>query len=493
MIVMSTHNKTSTTLRLRDRILHAGGWVGGGFLFDKVVAAIQLVVLARILTPADFGIMAASAAVLLAILTLGELGLESALIAKEHVTEDDLATAWTLSALRGLVMASGVWLLAGLIGDVMRMPLLEPLLRVHAWALIIQGFYSPAMAILMKKLDLKGRVTMDVVRRSIEASVTLTIAIIYRTVWAIVVGQLVGLVVGCLLSFWISRFVPRWSLKRSALSYLFCYGSRLNLTTICAFVVMTGGELVVGRVLGAEALGMYQVALAIPLLIGARATSLMQQISVPTYASLQQDEAGITRVFNLQVGLVGIIYIPLGMIIGMLSPIIVPLTFGPQWIGIVDPLRVLCLYAVCSGYASVMASLHYGMRRPDLQMRSWAGQCLVYLALIIPLTISFGIVGAALSLTISYLFGTALQAWVSSRLLGPSSQDTFLSLSRTGALGLIVGIVLTTLPLQHRVLTSWAPDILALALTVLFIGYLWWIERPRLNALWNYQSYGVHA
>ena len=109
--------------------------------------------------------MAASAAVLLAILTLGELGLESALIAKENVTEEDLATAWTLSALRGLVTASGVWLLAGMVSDLMRMPLLEPLLRVHTLALIIQGFYSPAMAILMKTLDLKGRVTMDVVRR----------------------------------------------------------------------------------------------------------------------------------------------------------------------------------------------------------------------------------------------------------------------------------------------------------------------------------------
>lgn len=490
---MGAHNETVTTPRLRDRILHAGGWVGGGFLFDKVVAAVQLVVLARILTPADFGIMAASAAVLLAILTLGELGLESSLIAKEHVTDDDLATAWTLSALRGLVMASGVWLLAGLVSDLMRMPLLEPLLRVHAWALVIQGFYSPAMAVLMKTLDLKGRVTLDVVRRSIEASVTLTIALIYRTVWALVIGQLAGLVVGCLLSFWITRFIPRWSLKRSALSYLLRYGSRLNLTTICAFVVMTGGELVVGRVLGAEALGMYQVALAIPLLIGARATSLMQQISVPTYASLQQDQLGIARVFNLQVGLVGIIYIPLAMMIGTLSPIIVPLMFGPQWIGIVDPLRVLCLYVVCSSYASVMASLHYGMRRPDLQMRTWVGQCLVYLALIAPMTISYGIVGAALSLTLSYLFGTVTQAWVSRRLLGPSCHDTFLSLSRTGSLGLMAGIVLTTIPFQHRVLISWAPELLGLALTGLFIGYLWWIERPRLNALWNYQSQCVRA
>ncbi|MDH5740736.1 MAG: oligosaccharide flippase family protein, partial [Nitrospira sp.] len=293
---------TAITPRLRDRILHAGGWAGGGFLFDKVMAAVQLVILARILAPADFGMMAASAAVLLAMLTISELGIESALITKENVTKEDLATAWSASALRGLVMASGVWMMAGMIGELMRMPLLEPLLCIHAWALIIHGLYSPALALMMKRLELKRRVTLDVIRRGVEVTVTLTIALIYRTVWALVIGQLVALTVGCLLSFRITQFVPHWSLKGSSISYFVHYGSRLNVITLCAFAVMTGGEFVIGRLLGAEALGMYQLALAIPLLIGARATALMQQISVPTYASLQQDQLGVIRVFNLQVG-----------------------------------------------------------------------------------------------------------------------------------------------------------------------------------------------
>jgi len=245
--------------------------------------------------------------------------------------------------------------------------------------------------------------------------------------------------------------------------------------------------------LGAEALGMYQVALAIPLLIGARATALMQQISVPTYASLQQDQLGVIRVFNLQIGLIGIIYIPLAVMIGTLSPVMVPVVFGPQWIEIVDPLKVLCLYAVCSGYASVMASLHYGMRRPDLQMRSWVGQCVLYLALIVPMTHWLGVFGAALSLTSSYLFGVALQAWESRRLLGSSSNDTFLSLTRTGSFGVLVGMVLSTVHLQHQMFVPWTPEILGLVAIVLFGGYLWRIERPRLNALWNYQSHCVHA
>ena len=484
---------TESTPRLRNRILHAGGWASGGFVFDKLVAALQLIILARILTPADFGVMAVSAAVLLAMLTISELGIESALIAKESVTEDDLNTAWSASALRGLLMASVVWITAGMISELMRMPLVEPLLRIHAWALVIQGLYSPGLALMMKRLDLRQRVTLDIVRRLVEVAVTLTIALLYRTVWALVIGQLVALVAGCLLSFRITHFIPRWSFRGSAISYFVQYGSRMNVTTLCAFAVMTGGELVVGRLLGADALGLYQLALTIPLLIGARATALMQQISVPTYASLQQERHGVVRVFDLQVGLVGIIYIPLALLIVALSPFIVPLVFGPQWDKIIDPLKVLCLYAVCSGYASVMASLHYGVRRPDLQMWSWIGQCALFLVTILPMTQSFGVVGAALSLTGSYLFGVTLQAWACRRLLGPSSLDTLRALSRTTALGIMAGIMLSTIHLQHRMLIPWTPELLGFAATVLFGSYLWWIERPRLNALWNDHRQCVRA
>ncbi len=485
---MSARGHESNPLRLRHRIVLAGWWTGGGFLLDKVIAAVQLTVLVRILTPADFGVMAASAAVLLAMLTISELGLDAALIAKESVGEDDLAAAWTLSVTRGLLMATGVWIMAGTIGEIMRMPALESLLRVHAWALIIQGLQSPALALMMKKLDLRRRVTLDVVRRIVEAVVTLTIAILYRTVWALVVGQLVGLTIGSFLSFRIAPFTPGRSLKLSALSYFVRYGGHLNLITLCAFVVMTGGELVIGRLLGPEALGLYQVALAIPLLIGARATALMQQISVPTYASLKRDQLGLVRVFDLQMGLVGIVYIPLAVTIGSLAPVMVPIVFGLQWTGISDSLQVFCIYSVCAGYASAMASLHYGLGRPDLQVKSWVAQCALYVTMIVPMTVSLGVFGAAVSLTASYMLGTTLQVMETRRLLGASTDDTFVSLVRTGLLGLVAGALLWTESVQTRIAIPWTPDILAMATAGVFGWYLWRVELPRLKTLWNYQS-----
>ena len=157
------------SLRLRHRILQAGGWAGAGFLFDKVIAAIQLMVVARLLTPADFGVMAASATIVLAFMTISELGVESALIAKTEVDREDLAVAWTLAIVRGVAMAACLWATADLIGQAIQMPQLASLLRVHAWLLVLQGLQSPAMAIVLKNLDLRLRVTMDLVRRVIEA------------------------------------------------------------------------------------------------------------------------------------------------------------------------------------------------------------------------------------------------------------------------------------------------------------------------------------
>lgn len=262
----------------------------------------------------------------------------------------------------------------------------------------------------------------------------------------------------------------------------------MNLITLCAFCVMTGGELVIGRLLGSEALGLYQVALAIPLLFGARATALMQQISVPTYASLQRDQLGLIRVFDLQMGLIGIVYIPLAVTIGALAPIMVPIVFGPQWTSISDSLKIFCLYSVCAGYASVMASLHYGLGRPDLQMKSWLAQCALYVTMIVPMTVSLGVFGASISLTTSYLFGTILQAVETRRLLGRSTDDTFVSLGRTGILGLVTGALLWTGVSQSRLAISWTPALLAMAMAGIFGCYFWRVERPRLQALWNYES-----
>lgn len=484
---MSTQSHESSPLRLRHRIFRAGWWAAGGFVLDKAIAAIQLVLVARLLTPSDFGVMAASAAIVLAFVTISELGLESSLVSKPQVEREDLAVVWTLAMGRGAAMALCLWTSADLIGQAMHMAQLPEVLRVHAWAFVLQGLHSPGMAILLKNLDFRRRVTMDLIRRVIETGVTISLAFWLRNVWALLVGQLVGLCVSSLLSFWAAPFKPRLSLHRSSLNYVLRYGAHLNVTTLCTFGVMSGGELAIGRVLGQEALGLYQIALAIPLLIGVRATALIHQLSMPTYALLQNDRPGLTRVFELHMGLAGLIFIPSAVGVAILTPIIVPFAFGTQWLSIIDSLRILCLYAVCAGLSSVMMALHYGVNRIELQMKSWVTQFLFYAAVIVPLIWYAGIAGAATALAASYLVGLSIQ-WIGTRtLIGKSVDGTLWSIGRAGFVAaFLTGSFVLVLDAGIVPMMSWLSLALCMGVFGWYCWHVWSVEVPRLKVLWEH-------
>ena len=484
---VSCDNHESTPLRIRHRIFRAGWWAAGGFVLDKAMGAIQLVLVARLLTPSDFGVMAASAAIVLAFVTISELGLESGLVSKPHVEQEDLAVVWTLAMGRGTAMALCLWASADLIGQAMQMAQLPEVLRVHAWALVLQGLHSPGMAILLKNLDFKRRVTLDLVRRAIETGVTISLAFWFRNVWALLAGQLVGLCVSSLLSFRAAPFTPRLSLHRSSLNYVLRYGAHLNVTALCMFGVMCGGELVIGRILGQEALGLYQIALAIPLLIGVRATTLIHQLSVPTYALLQNDRPGLARVFELQMGLAGLLFIPPAVGVAVLAPVIVPLAFGTQWLSIIDPLRILCLYALCAGLSSAMTALHYGVNRVDLQMKSWVTQFLVYAAVIVPLIWYAGIAGAAAALAVCYLVGLALQ-WIGTRaIIGTTADGILWSIGRAGGVAaLLTGSFVLVINAGIVPMMSWLVMAVCIGVLGWYCWHVWSVEVPRFKVLWEH-------
>jgi PST family polysaccharide transporter len=241
-------------------------------------------------------------------------------------------------------------------------------------------------------------------------------------------------------------------------------------------------------VLGQEALGFYQIALAIPLLLGVRVTVLIHQISMPTYALLQQDRPGVARVFELQMGLVGLIFIPLAAGVAVLAPVIVPLAFGPQWLAIVDPLRMLCVYVVFAGYSSVMTALHYGANRPDLQMKSWGAQFLFYAVVLVPLTMGFGLTGAAAALVASYVVGVLLQCMGTRSLMGTAVNATFWSVGRSSVLaGFLAGIILLMSETTATPPAGWVLVSTCLGALGLYGWYLWSMEVPRLKVLWEHR------
>jgi O-antigen/teichoic acid export membrane protein len=367
-----------------------------------------------------------------------------------------------------------------------RFPELVMLLRVHMLALLIQGVQSPAIALLLRNLDMGRRVRLDLIRRLIEATATIALAWWLRSVWALLWGQLIGFAVSVLLSFRIAPFKPRFCLNRDSLGYFAQYGKHFNLITILTFGVMNTGEFVVGRILGAEKLGIYQVALAIPMLVGLRASTMMSQVNVPAFAILRQDPPGAIRAFGFQIGVMSLALIPLATGVALFTSNLVGLFFGQRWMEAAGPLQMLCPYAVFAGLSGVMGSLHYGLGRPDLQTRIWLVQFLVYAAAIVPLTRLFGLMGAAAALTLSFAVGFVHHVAYTLHLLGTEVWAVFSALARVAwpvvALG---GVLVLTREVPVGPVAGSALAICGLVGTTAFALYLWRIEYPRLVGLWK--------
>jgi len=495
-MTMSSNQKPTTSgesdtavtgaARIRHRVLEAGGWALAGFALEKGMGFLQLIVLTRLLLPGDFGLMAVSAAVLLAIQTFSELGLEPAVIAKPNVTDEDLRVAWTLSVMRGLVLTVGLWAVADVIAGILRIPELGLFLRVHAAGVLLQSLHSPSLFVLLKQLDLRRRVSFDLSRRLVESAVTIGLAWWWQSAWALLGGQLVAFLFGSLLSFWIAPCRIRWSLDRTALQSLWSYGRYQNVTAWFLFTVMSGGDFVVSRLQGVSGLGQYQLAMAIPTMIGIRAMSVISQVSLPTYALMQKDRAGVLRALSLQMSLTGMIVVPGALAVAILAPYLVPFVFGPSWSAAVEPLRVLCLFAIAAAFCSVMAALHCGANRPELQTKIWAVMSACYVPTVIPFTIAWGLVGAAWALALTFLVGLGLHLKATVQILGVEAISAFEPLRWAGGLVALVGCgVALSQAVPSLWIAQWLSALCGLAGVSVYGWHLWSRESLRLRTLWG--------
>ena len=408
MIERSTADQVLSWTNLRARVMEASGWVLLGFILEKLIATAQLMVLARILMPSDFGLMATSAVVIVTAMTLAEFGLEQALIARRELTQDDLMAAWVLAIARGMVLGGILFACAGPIAQLFHAPQLEPILRVHCVGIVIQALHSPALAVLAKNLDLKRRVKLDLLKRVSEAIVTVSLAWQLRSAWALVIGQLTSFGLGCLMSYALAPFRPVWPWNRESIRYLVMFGKHINRTSILIMGVISGGELVISFMLGTESLGLYQIAMAIPVLVGVRLPLMMNQITIPAYTFVEQSRQVTGRLFAMQMGFVAILLVPVTIGVLVCAPAIVQALAGEQWVDAAEPLRILAVFMACYAVSSVMGALYVGIGHPEYQTRAWMVQFVVYAATIAPLTTSLGLRGAAAALSLSFVVGLAM-------------------------------------------------------------------------------------
>lgn len=330
----------------------AGGalWTIGARLAPRLAGLLSLIVMARLLTPADFGVVTLAMAVMTALQALSDLGLTAVLIQNQTAERRHYDTVWTLTLLRGLFIAGGLWLGAGAAAAFFDAPALEPIAQALALAAMMEGLRSPAAANLVKSLDFRRDALYVAAPRLLQTFAALLLAL---TLWpdsrALTGGILVGGALGLILSYRLAPWRPRLTL--AAWGEVIGYAKWMLAFNLVEFLRQKFDALLIGRMLGPGAVSLYLLAHELAHLAATEIAAPARRALLPGYAKLQGDLTALKRDFGVTFAAMALAAAPMAAGVALIAEPLVAFAFGPQWAEAAPALRILAL----SGFLTAAA------------------------------------------------------------------------------------------------------------------------------------------
>jgi PST family polysaccharide transporter len=328
---------------LAGRTISAARWKFASAVSQGIFQFAVGVLLARLLPPDDFGVVALAMVVVGFAGLVGDLGLGPAVIQSRTLTPLHLRTSFTASLLLGAGLTLVLLAVAPFSSTLLRNPELPAVLRLLSAAFLCGALGVTARALLQRTLDFRRLFVVDLASYALGyAGVATGMALLGYGVWSLAWGALVQSLAGSLLALWMARHPLRPRLAWGELRELFSFGAGVSLNNVINYVARNGDNVIVGRWLGATALGLYGRAynlMTLPLTyLGAVGYSVM----FPAMAAMQDDRERLARAYLISVQVTAFLTAPImaGMIVA--APHMVRALYGDRWGAMVLPLQVLC-------------------------------------------------------------------------------------------------------------------------------------------------------
>ncbi|QNK72572.1 oligosaccharide flippase family protein [Variovorax sp. PAMC28562] len=442
---------------IASKAVGAGAWTVGTRLIAKLIDLAMLLCLARFLGPAEFGLVATAMAVVFIVEALFELPMAAALIRLPELTPAMLHTAFTLSLLRGIVIALLLLALAWPLAAFNDEPRLTSLLAVLALAPALRGLVSPRMVEYARAFNFRPDSAMELSGKAVAFTVSVAIAVITRSYWAIAAATVCGPLVSTLLSYYIAPLRPRltlvhWANFSSLIGWNFL--SQLSAALNWQIDRLMLPRLTTDTVFGQYAMGKQMSEIPIQALVAPLARPAMAAL-----ASAGGSQA--SRYLQLSHA-IALVLIPVMGVPLFWPDVLVRVTLGPAWVLAAEWVRWLSAVALLGLPAVLMGSLAMTLNRSRWVAVRTLVELLARLPLVWAGAVHFGIPGAIAGSAIATATGTLTALFIVRRLIG------------TG--------------LAQQVFALWRPMV-----SMLPAGAVLWLARPRLMAAESLTEMAISA
>ncbi len=350
----STRSLESTDL---DRPLVRGiAWTGAARWSTQAVTWAATLVIARILSPSDYGIFSLATLYLGFLSLVTEFGLGSAIVTIRNLTDLEIGQLNTLSVLLGFTGFGLTCVAAIPLARFFHTPPLAAVLAIMALGFVIASLQSVPTALLQRDLDFKYISLVDIAKSVSMTTVMLFLAFMGAGYWTLVFGSLVGAVVACTLT--LAKRRHGFALpKRSDLKRAVGFSWQVLVGRISWYGYSNSDFFVAGRVLGDVVLGYYSLAWNLANLPIEKMTTLIGSVTPGIYSAAQNDKEALRRYVLKPVEAIGILIFPVMAGLAVVASDAVPVVLGPKWTSAIVPLQLLSIYACVRSVMPLLAQV----------------------------------------------------------------------------------------------------------------------------------------
>lgn len=440
----------------------------------KLIYMVRLFVLAILLAPTDFGLAAIATSATGFLMGLTNVGLIPAVVQARDMDDEKYDAAWTFDISRSIIVAALTVLFAPEIATLFAEPRAVQIIQALALRPLIESLTSIKVTALNRNLTFRPLAYLKIVEAIFNTAISIAFA---RSVgvWALVFGPIGGALAMVLASYLLAPYRPRLSFNWSAVKPLMNFGGWILVTGLVAMAGNYGLRIAISRQLGAEALGLYFLAVQLAYLPSEIANEAVGAVAFPLFARLQNDIARATRAFRaLLTGLAVSLY-PICALLILLAPTLIHDVLGAEWAGTEEVIRILALVVMVGIFGDVAVSVFKGFGQPHRITLLEVVQSSVTIASVWFLTSRFGLVGAALARLPATVLSQVLCAYSLTDLLDHpfrGLRNPFLAIVAATTLG--VGVTMTL----NQFMPGMTGLIIAVACSALLtISFLWIADR----------------
>ncbi len=411
---------TPVTGQIQRQAVKGVAWMLAFKVVDRSLGLVSTLILVRLLTPADFGIIAIAMAFIAMAELVAGFGFDIALIQNRHATDAHFNTAWTCNVFLGLAIAAIMIAAATPISIFYGRNELFVVVCALGAGPAIGGFENSGIATFRKDMNFAREFLFLFSKRALAFAVTIPLAFWFRDYTALVAGMLVSRMVGVVLSYLLHPFRPRISISKIGEMFRFSKWNLMN--NLILFARERSTDIVVGRLHGPAALGIFNISNELSNLPLTELSAPINRALIPAFARLQDDLPAVRSAFVSTIGLLALLALPAALGIAAIAPLLVPVVLGPSWLDAVPLMEVLAFSGGLVAFQSPVCAILIGCGWPDLVFRCHVVFVVSLLIALFGFSLGVGIdvKAAALAMLAAALVSTPVFFWQLARKTGIS-------------------------------------------------------------------------